>query len=74
MARDFQDGVRFYTPALLNEYVHFPENQLMCKWCPYCKQTSVRDVYMCIVTRDTLYNTDRLGENCPLIIEETTNE
>ncbi len=70
--KDFEKGVSFYTHAVARISVHFPEKQIKCKWCPFCRAEQALERYWCRLTNDMLYNPEsyELGKNCPLIFEQ----
>ncbi len=70
--KDFESGVRYYTKAKAKITVNFPEKQVKCKWCPFCRAEQALGRYWCRLTNDMLYDPEsyELGRNCPLEFEE----
>lgn len=70
--KDFESGVRYYTKASAAITVNFPEKDVKCKWCPFCRAEQALGRHWCRLTNDMLYNPEsfELGHNCPLEFEE----
>lgn len=73
MAGRFEKGVKWYTHGLIP--VHFPENEVMCRYCPALRSDQGGARYKCTVTGEILYNIDLIGAHCPLEgLEEDEHE
>lgn len=67
-------GVEFYVTATETIAVHFPNGDLSCQWCPFCKHKTAHGNtrVICVKTYESLneiYSTGR-GSDCPLVIQE----
>lgn len=67
-------GVDFYITGTEIVEVHFPNGDLACQWCPFCKRKTFRGNtrVICVKTYEPLneiYETRR-GDDCPLAIQE----
>ena len=67
MAR-FDNGVRSYTTGALNVTVHFPEDAMMFKYCPFLRADANGARYKCVITGNILYSVDAIGDDCPIEI------
>lgn len=67
--KEFESGVRFYTKGRAEITVNFPEKEVKCKWCPFCRAEQTLGRYWCRLTNKMLYNPEsyELGQDCPLI-------
>lgn len=72
MAKNFENGVSFYTTGTAKINVHFPENDVRCKWCPFCRAEENPGRYWCRLTNDMIYNPNYAGlpEFCPITINK----
>lgn len=72
----FDSGVKYYTYCNLNMNVHFPEDEVKCRWCPFLKHYDNLDRDRCGLTDEIIYTREFMGVNCPLTIinEEKTEE
>lgn len=70
MAR-FDRGVSCYTTALVP--IHFPENEVSCRYCPLCKFRLVdgKAAAICSSTGEIINNVDK-PDGCPAIRQEET--
>ena len=68
----FENGVSFYTKAKINKTVAFPENEVCCQYCEFCRAEKEIGRYWCRLTNDMLYNPQArvLPRNCPLEFEK----
>ena len=62
----FDKGVSYYTTAKLSIEVHFPEDEVKCKWCPFLKHYDSIDRDKCGITQEILYSREITGQRCPL--------
>lgn len=67
-----QGKVLSYTTASAIIKVNFPENRVVCKFCPFCvSDYRNRKRECCFLTEELLVFDDlTLGNNCPLVIIE----
>ena len=65
----FEKGVRYYTEGKLVLKVPFPEDQIYCRWCPWCRPQRGIDRHRCEITNEILYNIDFRGDGCPVEME-----
>ncbi len=63
------DRVDFYVVGTAETRVHFPNGNVCCRWCPYCKyrEANGRRRTICIKTYELLRDMDKRGEDCPLV-------
>ena len=63
--------VDYYTDAVATVTVHFPEDMVVCQWCPFCRGEDSLRRWKCLLTGELLvYPFDALGCRCPLEVEE----
>lgn len=63
--KDFPNGISYYTKATLE--VSFPENKVVCWWCPLLDTERGTSRPICRKTHEYLYDTERtIGDECPL--------
>ena len=77
MGRLFANGVSFYTPYHADIIIHFPENDVSCRWCKFCRtDISGLERYKCILTDRILYAPEFVGlpDFCPLLPVENQDE
>lgn len=70
-------SVLHYTRGIDQTVIHFPEDQVVCAYCPFCKHkiTNGRRRDVCVKTYEPLDNVlNRRGCDCPLIFEEKKHE
>lgn len=69
----FDKGVEFYTTLKAEIFIHFPEKDVTCQWCPYCRAERDLGRFWCRLTNEMIYNPYiGIGDNCPL--KEDNNE
>lgn len=73
MAR-FDNGVRWYTTGALNVTVHFPEDAVMCKYCPFLRADANGARYKCVITGNILPGIEYRPEYCPVEIRRDNND
>ena len=69
MAR-FDNGILWYTTAIAHIAVHFPEDDIKCRWCPHLRSDEANGRHFCRLTSDIVYSTEIIAETCPLEFEE----
>ena len=70
MPKKFERGIAFYTEASVNKTVYFPENEIKCQYCEFCRAEKDLERYWCRLTNNMIYNPFALGlpDGCPLKI------
>ena len=68
----FENGVRFYTIGQAILDVSFPENEIRCGYCAFCRPESDLKRYWCRLTNKMIYNpySAILPEWCPIKFEK----
>lgn len=71
MSALFKNGVRWYTTASAEIKVCFPEGQVCCQWCKFCKPETALNRFKCILTDRMIYDPFIYGlpDGCPLYID-----
>ncbi len=69
----FDKGVTSYTFATAEIQVAFPEDEVMCQWCPFLKHYDTIDRDRCQLTDEILFSRKLIGHNCPLTIINQVN-
>lgn len=63
-------GVTYYTTGTLNMPVPFPEDKLVCQWCPFCRGEDSLKRCKCLCTGEFLpYPLTSRGNMCPIEFE-----
>ena len=72
MPKSFEKGVSYYTHGTANIDIYFPENDVRCAWCPFCRSESDLRRFWCRITNHMVYNPDCPGlpEFCPIQIKD----
>ena len=52
---DFKSGVSYYTKGQAIITVAFPENDVCCRWCPFCYEEKGLARSRCKLTNDIIY-------------------
>lgn len=68
MGKHFDGGVSYYTVADLSLQVHFPEDEVKCKWCPFLRHYDGLDRDKCQLTEEILVSKEITGVRCPLVV------
>lgn len=66
----FEQGVRWYTRGVIEISISFPEDAVCCRYCPHMRADANGTRYKCGLTGEILMRIDKLGNCCPVIIEE----
>ena len=67
--KDFRNGVSYYTKATVD--IGFPEDDVVCAWCPFLKSEYGLDRERCGKTGEVLVAPKyHIGYYCPLKFEE----
>ena len=69
MAR-FDKGILWYTTAIANIAVAFPEDDIKCRWCRFLRADEANNRHFCRLTDDVLYSIEIIADSCPLVFEE----
>lgn len=69
----FDNGVKYYTIGVAHVPVHFPENEVKCKYCAFCRAETELSRYWCRLVNRMVYspNMPGLPEFCPIELNET---
>ena len=72
MAKSFENGVSFYTEGKIELSVFFPEGDVRCKWCPFCRAEESLGRFWCRLTNKMIYNPNYAGlpDGCPITIKK----
>lgn len=67
--KQFENGIKFFTQGIAVIDVHFPEAEVRCHFCPFCRSEENLERYWCRLTNEMLYNpfSHQRGERCPLV-------
>ena len=70
--KNFDSGVSFYSMGRAVINIAFPEDDICCARCPFCRSETDLKRYWCRLTNKMLYNPfpEGLPDGCPIIIEE----
>lgn len=70
MAKLFENGVLWFTKGQLTLDVYFPENEVRCQYCPFCRSDGDLNRYFCKITGKMLYNpfVPDLPGGCPITV------
>lgn len=69
--KQFENGITHFTKAQAIVDVCFPEDEVRCHWCPFCRSEENLERYWCRLTNEMIYNpfSLRRGDKCPLIFK-----
>lgn len=72
----FKNGVRWYQMAHAEIKMGFPEGQVCCRWCDFCKPETALDRYRCMISWRMIYDpyAPYLPEGCIWELEEIPEE
>ena len=63
----FDKGVLWFTSGIAKVPIHFPEAEIKCQYCPFCRSESELQRYWCRLTNDMIYNPSAgILESCPI--------
>lgn len=63
--------VGYYTTGTATLAIHFPEDRVVCQWCPYCRNEDSLRRWKCLLTGEYLvYPFQGRGNECPIESEE----
>ena len=74
---EFPNGVKWYTGGVAYVPVFFPENRVICQYCPFCRSEKELERYWCRLTNEMIYNPyNSIGGSCPIVFDnqEENNE
>ena len=65
-------GVRFYTDGEATVTTHFPENDVVCRWCHlFLRYEEAFKRYSCRLTNEWILDpSNEIGQRCPLKFKE----
>ena len=59
--------VLYYTTGVATVVVNFPEDRVVCQWCPYCRNEDSLKRWKCLLTDEYLvYPFQGRGNECPV--------
>lgn len=59
--------VLYYTAGVATVVVNFPEDRVVCQWCPYCRNEDSLRRWKCLLTGEYLvYPFQGRGNECPV--------
>lgn len=67
--RAMKNGVSYYTKGIARIEVGFPEDNVCCHWCPWCKAEWGMNRSKCRLTDEIIYDTEARGQFCPVELE-----
>ncbi len=74
MKQEFESGVRYYTTGIAQVKINFPEGEVCCRWCPFCRSEESLKRYWCRLTNEMIYNPYAgIGGCCPVEFEGKEN-
>lgn len=70
MPKVFDKGVSYYTEGKAEISIYFPENDVCCVWCPFCRSEAELRRFWCRLTNHMVYNPNyaELPDFCPITI------
>lgn len=70
MGKSFENGVSFYTKGVASVVINFPEDEVRCQYCPFCRAENELKRFWCRLTNEMLINPfSGTGNNCPIIFK-----
>lgn len=68
----FEKGVSYYTRGVAEVKVAFPEDQVTCYWCRFCRKDDLGRCW-CRLTNELLHTPiSSRGEECPVQMKART--
>lgn len=70
--KGFENGILYYTKAVGEIEVNFPEDRAICQYCTYVRNEDSLKRWKCLLTGEyLLYPFNSIGSKCPLrLVEE----
>lgn len=66
----FESGVSFYTKGQATVSVNFPEDDIKCQYCEFCRSETDLKRWWCRLTGEMIYFPFMgIGDKCPIIFE-----
>ena len=63
----FENGVKYYTEGIASVTVHFPQDEVSCNWCPFCRAEGDLKRFWCRLTNTMIYNPySGIMDDCPI--------
>lgn len=71
-----KSGVDWYTKGLAVVEVSFPEDDVRCRNCRFCRPEKEAGRFWCRLTNEIIYNIDAMDGRCPIqfLEEEKSDE
>ena len=71
MPKNFDKGIDYYTEGVAEINVYFPEDDIRCVWCPFCRSEADFGRYWCRLTNRMVYSPTcaDLPDFCPITIQ-----
>lgn len=70
-----KNGVSFYTKGIASVTVNFPEGNVVCQWCPFCRNEDSLKRWKCLLTGEyLLYPFVSVGNQCPIVLEDSNGK
>lgn len=68
MAKKFENGVTYFTRGVALIAVNFPEEEVKCQYCQFCRSESDLERFWCRLTNHMIFNPMAAGlpEWCPV--------
>lgn len=67
----FKGGVLHYTTGQAVVPVAFPEDEILCQWCRFCRAEDSLKRFWCRLTNEMIINPyGGVGANCPIKFEK----
>lgn len=72
MPKNFEKGVDYYTHGTASVDIYFPEDDVRCVWCPFCRSEAELRRFWCRLVNRMVYNPNcaELPEFCPITINK----
>ena len=70
--KSFDKGVSYYTVGYATIKINFPEDDVCCNWCQFCRSESDLKRFWCRLTNKMIYNpfVPELPEWCPVTLQK----
>lgn len=71
MGKRFDNGVSYYTTLTANIKVNFPEDEVKCQYCPFCRTETELGRWWCRLNNQMIINPFAgVAYGCPLKEEQ----
>ena len=69
--KQFENGVLHFTEGKAVIPVFFPETEILCHWCRFCRAENDLKRFWCRLTNEMIYNPySGIGSKCPIKFKE----